>query len=213
VAPRRMTPDQRRELWIIAGVAALAFLAVLVAATASMVVAVDHGTKSAVRWGRHPLLDGPMHTVTRLGSGHVQLPLAAVVCTMVWRRHRRLAQSIVVVAAGTVVGVALLKWLIGKPRPNLSTYAFPSGHVMGTLVFSGVLLYLLWVFAIGRGWRFAAAVGCALLTFAVAYSRLYVNAHWLTDVLGGMTGGIAVTTLALLFMDTQLAHESAGPPG
>ncbi len=208
-----MTPEQRQELWIIAGLAALAFLAVLVAATDSTVTAFDHGTKSAVRWGRHPLLDRPMKALTRLGSGYVQLPLAAVACTVMWRRHRRLARSVVVVAAATVVGVAALKWLIGRPRPNLSAYAFPSGHVMGTLVFSGVVLYLLWVFAVGRGWQLAAAVGCGLLTFGVAYSRLYVNAHWLTDVLGGMTGGIAATTLALLFMDAQLADEPAVASG
>ena len=84
---------------------------------------------------------------------------------------------------------------------------------MGTLVFSGVLLYLLWVFAVGRGWRVVTTVGCALLTCGVAYSRLYVNAHWLTDVMGGLAGGIAATTLAVLFMDTQVPDERAGPPG
>jgi len=45
------------------------------------------------------------------------------------------------------------------------------------------------------------------MTFGVAYGRLYVNAHWLTDVMGGMTAGIAATTLAWLFMDAQLGPK------
>ncbi len=208
-----MTSQQRRELWIIAGVAIVAFLALLIAATDPAVTALDDGTKTVVRSGRHPLLGPSMQTLTRLGSGYVQLPLAAVVCAAVWRRHRRLARSVVVVSAATVVAVAVLKWLIGRPRPNLTTYGFPSGHVLGTLVLSGVLLYLLWVFAVGRGWRAGAAVGFALLTIGVAYSRLYVNAHWLTDVMGGVTGGFAATALAVLFMDGQLTDEPAVPPG
>ncbi len=208
-----MTSQQRRELWIIAGVAIVAFLALLIAATDPAVTALDDGTKTVVRSGRHPLLGPSMQTLTRLGSGYVQLPLAAVICAAMWRRHRRLARSVVVVSAATVVAVAVLKWLIGRPRPNLRTYGFPSGHVLGTLVFSGVLLYLLWVFAVGREWRAGAAVGFALLTIGVAYSRLYVNAHWLTDVMGGVTGGFAATALAVLFMDGQLTDEPAVPPG
>ena len=208
-----MTPQQRRALWIVAGLAVLGFLAVLVAAIDPTVIALDQATRNAVRSGRHPLLHGPMKTLNRLGSGDVQLPVAAVVCIVTWRRHRRLASSVIVVSVATVVGVAVLKWLIGKPRPTMSAYGFPSGHVVGTLVFSCVLLYLLWIFAVARGWRVVTIVGCTLLTCGVAYSRLYVNAHWLTDVMGGVTGGFAATALGLLFMDTQLADEPVAPPG
>ncbi|OLB95818.1 MAG: hypothetical protein AUH30_14185 [Candidatus Rokubacteria bacterium 13_1_40CM_68_15] len=202
-----MTPQQRWALWVTAAVAALAFVAVLMATLHPGVTAFDHATKDAVRAARHPLLQRPMKTLNRLGSGDVQLPLAVVACAVVWRRHRRLAYSVAVVSVTTVAGVAALKWLIGKPRPSMSAYGFPSGHVVGTLVFSGVLLYLLWVFAVARRWQVVAGIGGALLTFGVAYSRLYVNAHWLTDVLGGMTAGITATTLAWLFMDVQLADE------
>ena len=202
-----MTPSQRRALWITAAGATVAFLVVLLATLHPMVTTLDQSTRDTVRAGRHPLLHVPMNTLNRLGSGDVQLPLAALVCAMTWRRHRRLAGSVVVVSLTTVAGVAMLKWLIGKPRPKLSAYGFPSGHVVGTLVFFGVALYLLWVFAVARRWQVLVAISGAAMTFGVAYGRLYVNAHWLTDVAGGMTVGIAATTLAWLFMDAQLGSK------
>jgi membrane-associated phospholipid phosphatase len=210
---RRMTPQQRRVLWVTAAGASVAFFVVLLATLHPTVTALDLATRDAVRAGRHPLLQVPMNTLNRLGSGDVQLPLGALVCAMTWRRHRRLAGTVVVVSLATVAGVAALKWLIGKPRPKLSAYGFPSGHVVGTLVFFGVLLYLLWVFAVPRRWQVLAAISGALMTFGVAYGRLYVNAHWLTDVMGGMTAGIAATTLAWLYMDAQLGDKPGVAPG
>jgi len=187
--------------------ASVVFLIVLIATLHPAITALDQSTGDAVRAGRHPLLHAPMKTLNLLGSGDVQLPLGALVCAVTWRRQRRLAGSVVVVSLATVAGVAMLKWLIGKPRPKLSAYGFPSGHVVGTLVFFGVLVYLLWVFAVARRWQVLVAISGAAITFGVAYGRLYVNAHWLTDVMGGMTAGIAATTLAWLFMDAQLSPK------
>jgi len=174
------------------------------------VTAFDRQSRMLVREARHPALDRPMKTLSRVGSGYVQLPVAIAVCVILWRRHRRLAESLIAVAVATVVTVAVLKWLIGKPRPNLTTYAFPSGHVMGTLVFSGVVLYLLWIFAVHRRWQVLAGAGCTVMILGVAYSRLYVNAHWLTDVMGAVAGGIAVTTLGMLLIDHRIGGQRPG---
>jgi membrane-associated phospholipid phosphatase len=44
---------------------------------------------------------------------------------------------------------------------------------------------------------------CVLVVLGVAYSRIYLNAHWLTDVLGALAGGTAYLLLLLAWIDVR----------
>jgi membrane-associated phospholipid phosphatase len=62
-------------------------------------------------------------------------------------------------------------------------------------------------------WRWLGTVGLLLLTLGVAASRLYLRSHWMSDVLGGVTGGTAYLLLFLLAIDPTLRPSRAGEPG
>src|SRR5207245_625975 len=93
---------------------------------------------------------------------------------------------------------------------RLSAYGFPSGHTFGAVVFFGGLIYFLWTIELRRIWRWTGTVVLVLLILGVAASRLYLRAHWLSDVLGGFAGGIAYLLFLLLAAQQLRRKYSCG---
>ena len=132
--------------------------------------------------------------------------------------------------AGAVGLYNIVKPLIGRPRPpptiwigHYSGAAFPSGHATQSVAFYAMLAIVLgagkspWVKAVL--WSVAA-----LVALAVGGSRIYLGAHWLTDVLGGYALGaswVATVVIVVLAVSSrrtggaELAvpgNESRRPP-
>jgi undecaprenyl-diphosphatase len=93
---------------------------------------------------------------------------------------------------------ATLKAVISRPRPPgagvfllSSSWSFPSGHAMGSLVGYGMLAYVLVVFRIrGRSMRMGVVIVAAALVVAIGLSRLYLGVHYFSDVIGGYAAGL-----------------------
>jgi len=95
---------------------------------------------------------------------------------------------------------ALLKEVVRRPRPvyefplvTLDTFSFPSGHTAAATLLYGVLGAYLVQRARRRGARAAIAAGAAALIALVGFSRMYLGAHYLTDV-------VAAAALSLLWV-------------
>ena len=180
------------------------FLAAWVVAGAG-VDSLDRGAQNLIRDARAEILVWPMWLVSQLGSGYVLLPVTIVTSAALWwRRHRVLALWLPTIAIATAIALALTKWLMNKPRPTLRGYGFPSGHVFGATVFVMIAIYLLWRFEARQGWQRAARAAGVLFVIVVAYSRIYVNAHWLSDVVGGLLAGVAFALVIVLALDRRV---------
>lgn len=147
---------------------------------------------------REPWLSTVIEVVTVLGSSVLLIPLVVAVGAWYWRRHgtSRPFTLLAVTYVGAYVGSQSLKVLVGRPRPPIgvavghySGYALPSGHATQA---AAVYLMLAVVLAAGmpssrhKVWVWAAAVSTVAV---VGITRLYLAAHWLTDVLGGWAFG------------------------
>jgi undecaprenyl-diphosphatase len=204
-AGRALAPGPRRAVALTAAVALVLFLVAIWAVRADTFVDQDRAARTAIRDGRALHLDPAMRLLSDLATGYVLLPITVAGSVVLWRRGDRvLARALPVIGVGTAAVLAVMKWVVGKPRPSLRGYGFPSGHVFGVTVFVLVTLYVLWHAGLPRRWLFgAAAVGLAFIA-AVAYSRLHVGAHWPSDVLGGAVFGVAFALLAVLSVDRRL---------
>ena len=172
-------------------IAGWAFLGVLqdVLAKDPLVVAdqaVYHFFKSLrTAWG-----DSVFVAITELGDSFVNLSLAgAVLIALLVKRCYRTAGFWVLTALGGLLGVQLLKWAIHLPRPveiyhGASAYGFPSGHTTMSVILYGFLAILL-ARKLSGAWRWGLFSGVLFISFVVGFSRLYLGAHWLSDVLGG----------------------------
>ncbi len=119
-----------------------------------------------------------------------------------------------------VGGGLLLNWLLklsyerARPRFDdplltLTTYSFPSGHTAGAVVFYGVLAAFL-ASRFHEPWKRLACVAGAIAAVAlVAFSRMYLGAHYLSDVLAAICSSTAWLVLCLASVHA-LVRRNAG---
>jgi membrane-associated phospholipid phosphatase len=194
----------RWAVLVLAIVSALAFLALAVFAFNQQLFDLDHTTHDRIRPTQYAQLRPLMQLLSRIGSGYVLIPLTLVLYVVLKRQSYRAARHIPAMFTGAFAVFALTKWIVARPRPKLSPYGFPSAHTFGAVVFFGGVIYLLWTVEMSRVWRWVGTAGLLLLILGVALSRLYLRSHWLSDVFGGLTGGVAYLLIFLLAVDPRL---------
>lgn len=203
---RRLSPGQQRGLLIGAVAAAVIFVALAVFVRSAGLIPLDAGVQHFMQDQRSPAYERPLRIVTEFGSGWVLLPATSIGCAVVALRYRRLAVAFALTAVGTMAIMGIAKGVVGRPRPNVWGYAYPSGHVLGVVVFCGVLLYALWLFRVSRVARMVATTVSVVVVLAVGVSRLYVKTHWFTDVVGGVAAGLAIALAVAVVIDRHLSR-------
>jgi undecaprenyl-diphosphatase len=142
---------------------------------------------------QHPWLTAGMGAVTWLGSLLVLLPLAVAAG---WGRAGGIfLPAAVLVASGLAHAI---KWLVDRERPDAypsliampADASFPSAHAMQVAAL--VTAWLLWS---GKASRIGNLALGALLVLAVAFSRTYLQVHFLSDVLAGIAAGALCAVL------------------
>jgi membrane-associated phospholipid phosphatase len=148
-----------------------------------------------------PLVDF-FDVVTYAGNGVVLGIVVGAVALLFWRHGRR-ADALFLGAAfaGAALINGLLKLAFHRPRPELAfvhleTYSFPSGHAAVATATFGALAYLLCLRPNAR--RVALALGATALIALVGFSRLYLGAHYLSDVLAGTCFGLFWASLCAI---------------
>jgi undecaprenyl-diphosphatase len=125
--------------------------------------------------------------------------------------HKRFWPELVMVLVGPGGG-ALLWYFVSRffdrsrPEAQLGIVvsdrsSFPSGHVISSILFYGLLAYMLVPRMPSTFWKWFT-FGAALLTIIyVAFSRLFLGGHYLTDILGGGAFGVAWAGLAYTWIE------------
>ena len=92
-----------------------------------------------------------------------------------------------------------IKNIICRERPTLhSGYSFPSGHTTITMVFYGIVIYLIMKYTRSQFWRIALSIFFGFMIFMVALSRLWLGVHFPSDVLAGLFLGFLLVNLYII---------------
>ncbi|MFJ4067081.1 bifunctional DedA family/phosphatase PAP2 family protein [Pseudomonas sp. NPDC089996] len=192
--------DQRHGTRLIAGLSFIALAGLFIGWP--YLHEFDQGVMTLVQEHRSQAIDGTVVLVTRLGDFKTQFFLGGLLTGLLllarqWRHA--------VFAGGALMGTAIangtLKWLFARARPEvltdpLTSYSMPSGHSSASFAFFLTLAVLA-----GRGMPPRMRLTWVLLgcipALAIALSRVYLGAHWPTDIMAGALLACCVCALSL----------------
>lgn len=163
---------------------------------------------------RTPIGDKLMISITLLGDGIVLALVAAVVAIYLFARKAwRRGTGFLIALSGTALFIPVVHTLLQRARPmdiytGTHVLTFPSGHATLNTVLFGICAVLI---AHGRSrWTKAAIFSVtALFIVAMGFSRVYLGAHWLSDVLAGTLFGTAMVA-AFAFVFSPIHNEKIG---
>jgi undecaprenyl-diphosphatase len=162
--------------------------------------------------GREPLL-GVARVLTMLGTAVGYLPLSGAAFVLVLPHSRRLAAYFATIVAGAGGHYVLLnRGLFSRERPALlpaGTFegsSFPSGHALVTIALVVALLVV--VAELRPRWLASAVLAGLAFVAAVAATRLYLLAHYPSDILAGWVLGLA-WSLGVTWLWREQLSESA----
>lgn len=151
--------------------------------------------------------DGAFLGITEVFRPMFVAPATLIAALFLWRRLRAMALLVPLALGASIAMTYVMKWLLDRDRPAgplrlselpaLHDGAFPSAHVAGV---TGTGMALIQVLApmIRRGLATALKWAVVALVGVVALSRVWVGAHWLSDVAGGLAAGVVGLIIALL---------------
>lgn len=148
--------------------------------------------------------------ITYLGNGAV-LTAVTLLAAGLLRFYRRNIESILFLGgfAMTGISVILFKLMTDRLRPDGASLlqetsgAFPSGHAALSFYFFGFLGYLLSRRAKKKLHRFLIFAASLSLAGLIGISRIYLNVHWVSDVLAGFALAAAFLSLCIGLLETQ----------
>ncbi len=163
--------------------------------------ALDQAIYLQLQQWRTAELDHILITITQLGDTFMVTTISSVVLLwLLFRKYQRAAIYWSLALIGAAIINTGIKAAIARVRPGdmmytgWTNFSFPSGHTTSNLVLYGLVCILLFktVRGLPRVGMIVLLIGFALL---VAFSRLYLGAHWFSDVLGGMLVATSILSI------------------
>ena len=189
--------------------------AILLALAFSVDLAAQHWITSHPNHGAKTF----MRNVSRFGDWPEHLGLGLILVAIAWWRGSKkwmrvfVSMLIAFALAGSIARVT--KIATGRARPSVKTEmvwngpkfssrfnAFPSGHTAASTAFFGILFFV--------NWRLGLL--CLPIPALIAFSRMYVAAHYLSDVVGGAIVGVLSAFLVAIFLLSQRQSPKPSPP-
>jgi undecaprenyl-diphosphatase len=154
-----------------------------------------------------PFLTRSAHALTFMGNSST-LGVLAVLSLAIgwWEKDLRTAGYVVTPLLALPINMVMKK-IISRERPGTDHarvlpgprwgYSYPSGHSMGSAAFYTFAAAQLYLQGWTTGWTFCLVLLIGMIPIGIGLSRIYLGAHWLSDVVGGWAAGILIAVAVM----------------
>ena len=153
--------------------------------------------------------------VTSLASSQAIIIITLVLIFLLNTNHQRIFVIInTLISAGIII---LSKNIFLRERPLigseiLSSYSFPSGHSLIATTYYGFLIYLLRRSKCKEEYKVIGTIFLTTLIVLICLSRLILNVHYLTDVVGGVILGLVILLVLIYFFEATFKPKEKEKP-
>ena len=165
---------------------------------------------------RGPVQDVIISSITHLSDTVTIIAFCIVLLILPNRKTYGLPVSLA--CLGGVAIYKPLKHFVLRARPDASLhlvtqggYSFPSGHSVTSIVFYGLMLYLIQKDCKNEKLKTVLSWICGILAVVIGPSRIYVGVHWPTDVLAGWCLGGGILIIAILILEKIYVKKELQP--
>lgn len=195
-----MVKSRKRIIFYVLGSIFLGFLLLTIMVSLFPVSLLDREFSEEIQEHQNPLLDWVMKAISWPGTAPQSLlvVLTSSLIFLLLKRKREAVFITLTLLSGLIS--RFLKILIDRPRPTdelvqiiekAKHQSFPSGHVLFYVIFFGFIIILMnHLKDINRVLRMTVMLISSFLIFTIPISRIYLGAHWFTDVFGSALLGI-----------------------
>jgi membrane-associated phospholipid phosphatase len=174
----------------------------------------DDTVRDFIMRHQNPTMRNFMRYVSLLGDWPTHAALGLILLGVAWRRHSQewtrifLAMLLAMMLAG--VAGTVIKRTVPRARPSVHTdvrwggprfsskyHSFPSGHVGASTAFFGVLIIA----------RRRAGLACLPIPILIGFSRMYIGAHYLSDVVCAAVLGTLCALVVAQFLLFQIGDR------
>jgi membrane-associated phospholipid phosphatase len=178
--------------------------------TGRPLIHLDQQLSAWIGRNRSPQLTTFFTVVTAFGSTAAAIAIAVGVGIYLLRRRQRYwFAAITLTIVGGVTLNRFLKIAFQRARPQLDDpirsfagFSFPSGHTVTATVVYGAVALLFFTRVKTLRSRVVVIASASLLILLVGFSRIYLGAHYLTDVLAAIAEGVAWISLSFTIVST-----------
>ncbi|WP_186461850.1 phosphatase PAP2 family protein [Mucilaginibacter pallidiroseus] len=172
---------------------------------------------------QNPVLDKIMYLISTPGyTPEAPIMIVATSLLFLLFKYKKAAGYTLLTALSGLLST-IVKALVNRPRPSkdivrivfeTSQKSFPSGHMMFYVIFFGFMIVLMFQLEGVAKWvRTVVIVISLFFIFTIPVSRIYLGAHWFTDVLGGFLLGLpSLYVLAWLYLRKKADDTEAPKP-
>lgn len=177
---------------------------------------IDQTAQNIVSMINTGILQSIMGLITEAGSV-TWLTIGAAVITVYLLFFSSFSRWNAVYFAINMIGISIIttvfKNFFSRQRPEVlaaydgTGYSFPSGHATGAVTFYGFLAYLIIRSTLAAVWKWVLGTLLTLAALLVAVSRMFLDVHYFTDVLAGISVGLFWLLICIIALELTLWNK------
>ena len=192
--------------WIIFGILLIVFIMIMICIKNVKIVHFDNATYKLVTYNTNTVLDNINHIFTFFGSTIWMVLLALTFLITIKDKKKA-----IIICGCLIISILLnigIKNIFMRERPLVrklveeTSFSFPSGHTTAAVSLYGIVLFFIIKSNLAKNKKIIYSTGLIMLIFFIGVSRIYLGAHFASDVIGA-----TVISIAFLILYTAIIER------